>query len=104
MGTTMTTGQVKRIIQLNGAGCPTSQIADEVGASRDQVRRWLKKLGHKPSGCWADYSIYNDAGELIAFGTSKQCAEQLGVKQGTIYQKLRRAKVSGDGRAVREDI
>lgn len=103
MVTTKQLEMIKRIAQ--DPGLTQKQIADAVGVGIGSVEYWKSKFGIKcgrkgqvPS---ADYTVYNRKGQVVAFGSAKECAETLGIKLESFYTNVTRLK--GTGRIVKEE-
>ena len=93
----------RRIRQLNARGLNYRETAERLGISIAAVK-WaadkmgLSPVGHKP----AQYTVYDRAGNVRAFGTAEECARAMGVKLGTIYTYVSRSRRKKNKRAVRE--
>lgn len=92
----MTTKQIEEIRRRHEAGENDHIIAEAIGYSVMTIWKWRKELGLPPievSGLRIKpvYCVWDAAYDtLLAFGTSKQCAEMLGMKCGSAsFNQLR---------------
>lgn len=92
----MTTMQLSEIRRRHEAGENDHIIAEAIGYSVMTIWKWRRELGLQPIGVPGPrikpvYCVWDAADDtLIAFGTSKQCAEMLGMKCGSAsFNQLR---------------
>ena len=99
----MTTMQLKKIRELNERGMTDAYIAAALGTSQTTVNKYRSDMGlpahHSGSG-W--YTVRNDRGTILVQGTSRQCAQALGICVSTFYQRVIRSNREGDGKYVNE--
>lgn len=99
----MTTMQLKKIRELNEQGMTDAYIASVLGMWKTTVRLYRKGMGlpahHSGSG-W--YTVRNDRGTILVQGTSRECAQALGICVSTFYQRVIRSNREGDGKYVNE--
>lgn len=102
----ITTSQLKKLKELaQNHNLTQKQVADAVGVGVGSVEYWKLKLGIKcgrrgpvPS---ADYTVYDRKGQVVAFGTARECAEAMGIKIGSFYSYVTRYRRTG--RIVKEE-
>lgn len=96
MGTTLTERQQGLALQLHERGIQTPSIADQIGASKYQVRSFLRQSGRTPSN-----KLRVPAGEILRRyeegATAEQIAADLGVSGQTVLRRLRES-----GAAIRK--
>ena len=88
-----TTKMLQAIIQQNRAGVPFRKIAAEYGADPGTIRNMLIRNNEVPTHMPIyknSYTIYDREGNVVVFGTSKECAEYMGWKLNTLYGFLSR--------------
>ena len=92
----MTAMQLSEIRRRHEAGENDHIIAEAMGYSVMTIWKWRRELGLPPIGVPGPrnrqtYCVWDAADDtLIAFGTSKQCAEMLGMKCGSAsFNQLR---------------
>lgn len=99
----MTTMQLKKIRELNERGMTDAYIAAVLGTSQTTVNKYRSDMGlpahHRGSG-W--YTVRNAFGTILANGTSRQCAAELGISLGTFYQRVIRSNREKDEKYVNE--
>lgn len=93
----------RRIRKLNERGLNYRQIAERLGCNYSAVWTAARRMGLSPVGMEpAQYTVYDRAGNVRAFGTAEECAASMGVKLGTIYTYVSRSRRKKNKRAVRE--
>lgn len=93
----------RRIRQLNARGLNYRQIAERLGCNYSAVWTAARRMGLSPVGMEpAQYTVYDRAGNVRAFGTAEECARAMGVKLGTVYTYVSRSRKKKNKRAVRE--
>ena len=88
---------------MNRAGLNNREIAEILGVAASTVWTHLADHGiYSPASRLSQYTVYDRAGNVRAFGTAEECAQTMGVKLGTIYTYVSRARRKKNRRAVRE--
>lgn len=98
----MTTLQLRELKRLAELGKNGVEIGAAIGMNPKAVYPWLKKLGIKPPGNYgpghrAVYAVYNERDELLACGTSDECAKAMGCRVQTIYRGAMKTR-KGEGK------
>lgn len=93
----MTTKQLLEIRRLHEAGLCGTQIARETGLPYGQVGYYLRQEGRRPNPYQypprKEYAVYDGrTSALLALGSARECAQALGMKQGTFYSTVSRAE------------
>ena len=98
----MTTKQMKKMKELNIEGKSDREISAEIGVSPNMVGYYRRQIDLPPGKrVRRVYKVYSKEGELIAKGTVKECAEQIGINFSAMWSRVVRAKKLGDKR-IRE--
>ena len=93
----------QRIKKLNHAGFNYREISEKVGFAEDVVRRAAIRLGLYPVGPKpAQYTVYDQDGNVQAFGTSRECADAMGIQLCSFYSAVTRCRKKKSKRIVRE--
>lgn len=101
----MTTKQLEAIKELSQRGWSAKSIGDKLGFCESGIRYWKKKSGI-PSARrrgTTQYTFYDRKGNVRAFGTAREIADQLGIKISSVYEMVSLAKRLGRRNAVREE-
>jgi len=100
----MTTLQLRELKRLNKEGVSGLEISRRLGVPSCTVYKWLHRLGlPTPSqketgpGHTAIYAVYNHKDELLACGTSDECAKAMGCRVQTIYRGAMKTR-KGEGK------
>ena len=90
---------------LHAQGLDDTEIAQRLGFSpvtigehrrRMRLKVNRKERGGGPRRCYSVYKAKTD--ELLAFGTAKECAKQLGINLASFYSAVSRAPTLENGR------
>lgn len=103
---TVTTQTLRKLKELHAQGLVDRETARELGISQSQARYYRKSLGLPPNRYSASYTVYDRDGNVLAFGTSKECAEALGIKAEsirTVASKTKSGRMEGRRQVVREE-
>ena len=99
----ITSKQLMKIREMNQQGMTDAYIASYLGVTRTTIKRHRDAMGlpahHRGSG-W--YTVRNAFGTILANGTSRQCAAELGISLGTFYQRVIRSNREKDDKYVNE--
>lgn len=99
----MTTMQLKKIRELNERGMTDAYIAAVLGTSQTTVNKYRSDMGLPAHHCGSGwYTVRNAFGTILANGTSRQCAAELGISLGTFYQRVIRSNREKDDKYVNE--
>lgn len=92
-----------KIRKMNKAGFNYREISEKVGLSEDVVRRAAIRMGLYPVGAHpAQYTVYDQDGNVRAFGTSQECADAMGIQLCSFYSAVSRCRRKKSRRIVRE--
>ena len=99
----ITTLELRRILRETRAGTDYRTIASNLSRNPSVVLEVIRRYGGNPvlrSRCgrpaWKDYTVYDSKSEeVLAYGTAKECARKLGIKQATFYQYMSRQRRGG---------
>lgn len=89
----MTVG-VGKVKELHAQGLSDAEIARRLGASYKTVRAIRSETLHLPANKRQPkkrYTVYHrETGDLLASGSARECAEQLGIERGSFYNTVSR--------------
>lgn len=92
-----------RVRRLSRNGISAREIARRTGHTYCSVRAVLDDSGIPPAGYRKNqYTVYDSAGDVLAFGTAEECARTLGIKTNTLYGYICRPWWSKDKVVVKE--
>ena len=93
----------QRIKRLNQKGLNYREISERVGYSDCAVRDAAIRMGLYPVGQHpAQYTVYDQDGNVQAFGTSRECADAMGIQLCSFYSAVTRCRKKKSKRIVRE--
>lgn len=93
----------RRIRKLNERGLNYREIGERVGFSACAVRDAAIRMGLYPVGAHpAQYTVYDNDGNVRAFGTAQECSDAMGIKLCSFYSAVSRGRRKKDRRIVRE--
>lgn len=103
----MTTKQLCRLKARNAEGWNDHQLADELGITVGMAYYWRRiklNLPARRGSQRREYTVFDRAGNVVAFGSAENCASTLGMKTESIYSIAGRSAKKGDERIIREKI
>lgn len=108
-GKLLTTLELRKIQELYDQGLNYQQTAKRLNRSLSTVARWCHRTGREaqknPVKPQKLYSVYlRGTDELLAFGTSRECADRLRITLQSFYAAVSRSRNGTKYQIFAEDI